>query len=499
MKLFFLIALVLLVTASLLLRMSYPDLQTDRPVIYWVTDPNPARVRQVEVFHRWLVKEGHVDEDGEPVVQLRLDTGNNDGTKKIIQSVSGVAGDLIDTNASQMRLMQAMEVIADVTDDARQLGFGTDQSFAAVEPVLTVDGRQYRYPANVATEMMWVNVDTLRRFGLEPPGSRWTWDEFEALGVAFKEAANPPGTPAYARRFLTNGLTTRQMMPTAGVSPYNETLTASALDDPQYVRTLQTKYRWVYELNILPTPDDQDAFSSAQGYGGAALQLFNSGQYAMVPGGRWYLIQLRRFENLGELRVIEPPHDGFPCTTLRSRAVALYAGSRYPELAKLFLAYLASEDYNRLIIEDADALPPNPRYTQSEAFLRPPEYPGEWQIHRAFVEAASAIGVGEPISPYILPTESERVRSRNEQLVMTHQMTAEDAAAATAQQVNALIAEEVARKPELQEPYEADLKRQKRINELKQLGQPIPRSLISNPFYVAYYQRQGRLLDDTAD
>ena len=486
-----------LVVASLGLRMSFPDLQAHRPVMYWVTDANPARELQVETFHRWLQKNGHVDEDGEPIVELRVDTGSSDTTKKVIQSVSGVAGDLMDTTGENMRLLQAMGVVTDLTDDAQAMGFGVDQTYPAIEPALTIDGRQYRYPANVAVNMFWVNVDTLRRFGLEPPPSRWTWDDFEALGIKFKEAANPPGTPAFARRFLAADIWSMLMIRSAGLSLYNETMTACALDDPRYVDTLATKRRWIYELNILPTPDDQDAFSSAQGYGGAALQLFNSGQYAMVGGGRWLLIQMRRFDNLGELKIVEPPYRELPTTIIASRAVVLYAGSRYPELAKLFLTYLASEDYNNLIIADGDALPPNPRYTQSEAFLRPPDYPKEWQLHGAFVDAAEDIAIGKAFSPYILPTETERTRLKFEDFVMTRQMTPEQAAAATAREINAAIAEEVARKPELQEPYAEDLKRQKRINELKELGQPIPRSLITNPFHVAYYQRQGRLVDDT--
>ena len=497
MKYLFAALLVLLVVASLGLRMSFPDLQAHRPVMYWVTDANPARELQVETFHKWLEKHGHVDEEGEPLVELRLDTGSSDTTKKVIQSVSGVAGDLMDTTGESMRLLQAMGVVADLTDDAEQMGFDVEQTYEAIRPALTLNGRQYRYPANVAVSMLWVNVDTLRRFGLEPPPSRWTWDDFEELGIKFKEAANPPGTPAFARRFLASDLWSMLMIRSAGISLYNETMTASGLDDPRYVDMLATKYRWIYELNILPTPDDRDAFSSAQGYGGASLQLFNSGQYAMVSGGRYMLIQLRRFENLGELKVVEPPYRELPTTIIASRAVVLYAGSKHPELAKLFLSYLASEDYNQLIIQDADALPPNPRYTQSEAFLKPPDYPNEWEIHAPFVNAANTIAIGKSLSPYILPTETERSRQKFEDFVMTRQMTPEEAAAATAREINATIAEEVSRKPELQDAYEADLKRQKRINELKDLGQPIPKSLITNPFHLSYYEQKGMLVDDT--
>ena len=45
-----------------------PDMRSDVPVIYWATDPNPARVQQVVDFHDWLVENGHTTPDGKPSV-----------------------------------------------------------------------------------------------------------------------------------------------------------------------------------------------------------------------------------------------------------------------------------------------------------------------------------------------------------------------------------------------------------------------------------------------
>ena len=49
-----------------------PDMASDVPVIYWSTDPNPARIKQVDQFHEWLVESGHTTMDGRPNVELRL-------------------------------------------------------------------------------------------------------------------------------------------------------------------------------------------------------------------------------------------------------------------------------------------------------------------------------------------------------------------------------------------------------------------------------------------
>ncbi len=498
MKVLFTSVFGVLVLVSLGLRWSFPDVQTERPVIYWVTDKNPAREQQVALFHEWLVENGHVNDAGEPAVELRLDVANMDLTKQTIQSVSGVAGDLMDTYGPSMRQLQAMGVLTDLTEDAEAMGFSPDQTYAAIEPSITVDGRQYRYPANVGNSMLWVNVDALRRHGLEPPPTRWTWEDFERLGVAFRDAANPPGTAPNERRFFALNLDSVRLLRTTGLSKFNETLTACTLDDPRYAETLRAKRRWVYDLNILPTPEDEAAFASQQSFMGSDAQRFGTGDYALLEGGRYLLILFRRYPHLGDLRVVEFPHAGFPCTMISSRAVALYAGSRHPELAKLFLQYLASAAYNEQIVADADALPPNPAYTRGEAFLRPPAYPKEWGTHGAFVETAETIAIGETFSPYVLPTVVKRRREFFEDQFMFGLMSADDAAAATADDLNARIADELDRKPELRDPFERDRAAQEQIDRLKAEGRPIPAELIKNPFHLAYYRRTGQLSESPA-
>ncbi|MEM9754075.1 MAG: ABC transporter substrate-binding protein [Planctomycetota bacterium] len=498
MKYLFVVLLLLLAVASLGVRFSQPDLQTDRPVIYWVTDKNPARELQVERFHAWLVSEGHVDENGEPAVQLRLDMGNSEDSKKIIQSISGVGGDLMDTGGPTMRFLQAMGVLVDLTDHAQENGYGLDQTYPALAPDLSIDGRQYRYPANVAARMVWVNPAVFEQLGLEPPPKRWTWDQFEELGIAFRDRANPPGTSPSDRRFLSDKFDSTVMAMTNGIVPLNETLTASALNDPRYVDVMETYKRWVYELNILPSPDDMAAVTAAQGYGGAGLQLFGRSQYGMFEGGRYHLIQIRRFPQLGQLRVVEPPHNELPVTTLQSRAVVLYAGSDRPDLGRLFLEFLASESYNSTIVEDADALPPNPKFTRTDAFERPPQFPNEWGTHEVFRDAAETIAVPGAYSPYVLPSVVNRERSDKFQAFISGRLTAEEAAQASADAIDERIASELQRKPELREAYERDRAMQEKIDALKAEGRPIPASWIKNPFHRYYYAQQGLLLDDSA-
>lgn len=534
---------VVLIAASLLIRASFPDMSTRVPVLYWVTDPAPARVEQVNRFHQWLIRTGRFSEDrleteadvqrffrevpealiddivvtqpglaglllGDepdlsllpvvvkiPACEMRLDTANRDDTKQKVQAVSGVAADVMDVfNGSSMRMFAAMGVLRDVTEDAERMGFGLDETYAALQPELIVDGRQYMYPCNVSSSYYTVNNDLFRRLGMEPPPSRWTFDEFERMGIEFCARANEGKT----RRdtFFLNKIDWTRMHRGLGVSRFNETLTASVLDCAGYAEAMSRGRRWMYEINIIPTPDDVDAFASARTYGGADPAMFGAGHFGMIEGGRYWLMQFREFENLGELGFAEPPHGGFPNTSIGTRGALVYKGTPYPELATLFLAYLASETYNSLIVEDSDALPPNPAYAQTEAYRYPPDHPNEWLLHGPAFEIAETIAIGDEYSPFVLPTVVENEINYHRDRFIAGQCSAEEAASHSASAINQEIAKRLQRDPSLMPEYEARMERQQKIDELKERGEPIPESWIDNPFLRAYYRHLGMTVSD---
>src|ERR1700712_2817554 len=62
MKTVFAVIAVLLCAAAAGTYISYPDVRSEVPVLYWVTDINPAREEQIAGFHRWLITTGHGEE-----------------------------------------------------------------------------------------------------------------------------------------------------------------------------------------------------------------------------------------------------------------------------------------------------------------------------------------------------------------------------------------------------------------------------------------------------
>lgn len=547
MKYLFLITAIVLVSASVATYMSLPSVNSAIPVFYWVTDANPARKEQINLFHRWLIRNDHVrkfevktlsearsvrskladtvwddivatqpetaplfDPEGldadalepklpmtvrAPGAELRTDSANRQQAKQIIQGVSLVAGDVLDMGGASLPLFYQIGMLEEQTEPAQRLGYGPDKTYSAIVPDLMVDDQQYLFPCNVAVALYWINKDTFHRYGIELPSTRWTIEEFERIGKAFVEAANPEDQRRSV--FFTPDVSIPDLYHSMGMDVFNETLTGTTLDEEnrpedfeKFIRAHELIYKWTYEDRILPTAADAQSFDTEAGYGGAKLQLFNRGNYGMVRIGRFALIQLRRFGSMN-LEVVEPPHAGFPVAAITTRAAAVYKASSNIEYANLFQAYRASEDYNMQIVHDGDALPPNPIYTKTEEFLRPPEYPNEWGIHGKFAKAAETIAVANATSPYVLPSRSARILGNAKEDYMNGRKTMRQATREAAEGIDNAIQRTLREAPKLREEYDKQVELQKKIDARRANGQKVPLSWIRNPFYRKYYQQMG--------
>ncbi|MFA6294057.1 MAG: ABC transporter substrate-binding protein, partial [Victivallales bacterium] len=244
MKYLFLSILAVLVLASMAMAWANRKTVSGKPVIYWVTDNNPARALQIKNFESWMKKNGYPD------VELRVDTANGDLSKKIIQSVSGVGGDVMDTYPAFGDLIYFNEIgmVEDVTYDSLKLGFDTSKTYPSLADDLTIDGRQYLFPCNVAAPLFFVNLGIFEKVGVKPPPMRWDIVEFERIGREFAEAANK----GLDRRqyFLAGGIELIPLARSLGADMFNETLTGSAVSRNGYSKALALNKKWIFEDHI---------------------------------------------------------------------------------------------------------------------------------------------------------------------------------------------------------------------------------------------------------
>ena len=489
MKRLFLICFLALAAAGTATRLTEPDMGSEVPVIYWATDANPARIEQVDKFHKWLVKNGHTTPDGRPRVELRLETVSAD-RKGVIQGVSGVAADIMDCF---IPWYQSIGILADVTEAAEKYNFGIDQTYEALEPLLSVDGRQYGFPCNVNVMGLWANVGTFEDLGMEPPPEHWDFATFEQIGREFVKRANKVGErqSVFFMNKIEHAYLIRALHRSYGASEFNETLTRSGLDHEGYALTLGKIYQWTYVDHIAASAAEESAFAAESGYSGAGLALFNRGNYGTYFIGRWCLIRFRQFAEPPRVSVSNIPYREFPNAVIGTRTAAVYAGSKYPEEAKLFLAYLASADYNQLVVTDADALPPNPAFTRTEDYLRPAGLHNEWGAHEVPADASGTIAIATSVSPFVPASTVDRYKLRALDEVMADLVTPEAAALDAARRVDAEIQLTLKDSPSLSSKYEELVAVQAKIDQYRAEEKPVPLDWIKNPFHRRYYLAMG--------
>jgi len=479
MKVIFAILFAVLVTVSVGTAFVRHHGDPDRPVLYWVTDNNPDRVEQVQRFQHWLSDHRY------PPFELRIDNNGADPTKEVIQGVSGVGGDILDLTGSQLPFYNDVGLLDDVTDTASKMSFDPSHTFPAAASQIQINGRQYLFPCNVWGGLYIVNKDAFRRWNIVPPKGGWTLQNFEDLGKQFTRAANPPGKAQ--KIFFANGITIEVLRRSAGLSMYNETLSRCILNDARNVRLLRLIHDWMYRDHLFPTSAESASVSTVGGFLNSEPALFSQGTFGMLDGGLHMLIELRKFQPPVDYGVVPLPNAGFPNMLVGTRAAGIYAGSKHKELAAYFLAFLASPEYSLDIVEDADALPPDPRFCETDQFLKPPLFPGEWELRQGFAQSVKTIGIPYVNSPFILETVASRIDQDAQEAFMAGLCSAEEAAQRTEDQINSEIQQTLRDRPELRDQYEKSCQIQVRIDELRRSGKSVPLQWIANPFYRRYY------------
>ena len=339
MKKTFIYITILMSIASLFTWLTQPELKSEKILLKWQTDANPVRLEQVKLFHEWLIKKGVVDKNGECPVEVKLGTANTQSV--IIQAVSGVGGDWFDADPM---VVQAMGVCIDINKNTED----KLNTYAGLESITSVDGVQYGYPCNVNCTALWVNRDTFKKLGLSPPADFSTPEQFESLGKEFVKRANKEkGKPRvyFCDSLMSGWLADRFQkvyLRSLGLDYFNETMTASHLNDSRYVKLLNRIEKWQNTDRLFPSSADMVSMNSESGVGGESASLFAQGRYGLINTGRWLLIQFRQYKNPINLSLINYPQYEYRNSSLAARCAVVYAGSKNQKYGRLFMQYLAS-------------------------------------------------------------------------------------------------------------------------------------------------------------
>jgi multiple sugar transport system substrate-binding protein len=412
-------------------------------VLRWATDPNPARDRQSAGFS-----------EANPGLQVVTETG--DPTKLLVQCATGVGPDVMDLSESLMSSMVQAGLLMDLTELAEEHGFDASKTFPAIRETLGVDGRQYRFPANVNVQALLYNRAVFDDHGVPYPQEGWTWDDFVAAGRAIAETPSKSGRKHIPVANWSPQDLFSDLLVSHGGRYFSEDGLTCQLDSPEAIAAFQQYHDLMFKHRVLPTPEQSVAMSSQGGWGSGGINWFASGDAGMIMIGRWFTVQAANFPELrGNLAAVRLPRmPGQPSRGFtRARGVGVNAMTRHPEAAVKFLTYLTSPEYGRSIVEDGDSMPPNPEMARDGAALANPGVP-DAAFHQVFVDAIRD-AVPPDTSPFVDPAQVQRWILESLGRVENRVVTPEEAARQLASEINRAIARNIEREPLLRERAEA--------------------------------------------
>ncbi|MGY8823636.1 MAG: ABC transporter substrate-binding protein [Candidatus Latescibacterota bacterium] len=418
----------------------------NRTTITWSTDPNPARTKQVGIFEA-----NNFDLEG--LVEKR------DATKIIVRCATGTGPDIVDIyDVFELATFAEAGILMDLTPFADSLGFGVDNTYSSLREGLSYEGKHYRFPCNVHANVMVYNKKILADHGAPLPQPDWTWDDFIESALAVRNNPSKSGEQHIPLANWNSEWIYRDLLIGHGGDFFTEDGLHSRLGEEEALKAMETFRDMAITHDIMPTSAEALTLSSQGGWGSGGISWFFNQQAAYIHIGRWAIVQIPVYlernpdivENIAAARL--PRVAGQPSRgVVGSRAAGINAKSKNPQAAKRFLQYLAGRDYSTLIVEDGDALPPNPNMARTGADLVNDIVPDP-AFHQPFIDAVEE-GVTLKMSPFI---EAQIVKRWTLEAVQEVENGADPRLAIkrVAKEIDAQIRQNLRRRPALQAKYE---------------------------------------------
>jgi len=393
--------------------------------LVWASSKNPYRYGQIDYFNAT-----------HPGLRLRLDGGNADFQRIIVQTCSGVGPDVFDVlKGSYLQAYVEAGVAWDLTAAAAADGIAADRdAWPAVHNEITYEGRQYGYPAGVGCFLILYNKNVFDRRGVPYPTDGMTWEEF------LQRLTRVSGVlPDGSRIWGTNAVDYAGTAPAAFFwkavfySRHGEFFspdgTRPTIDTPDLRVALQLHQDAIVRYRVLPRTVDVGAGTGQGGWGNPATTQFAEGHYATIVSGKFALASLRGFVEMQKrdlarweadparqrteprpevlrLGVARLPHASgrpFACVAL-SQTVVINPASPHRAQALAFLRFLASDAYAQRV--ESYGIPGNPRLARTDYPVTDPEL-AEHEITRCEVESLRD-GYQTRKSPFLLDFDVDR-------------------------------------------------------------------------------------------
>lgn len=391
-----------------------------------------------------------------PRYEVKIDVGNTEAEKVIVQSLAGVGPDLFNAYSASMAAAFVNAGIAwDITDEMKAAGIDVaGETWPATHSFTIRDGRVYGFPYAAHTDALFYNKAIFDSLGIPYPASPLTRDAF--LDLARKlTVRDANGRVKHYGFIFRRDIHWLDMVRQWGGRVYSRDGTRCELDSPGNVAAVQFLCDLVWKYRVSPSPAEETSMATTGGWGSGLVTLFGGGHAAMTLGGRYFLVMYRQKAQYPNLRLgiadyqfgPNPGHAGYAGCVMINRSSPLR------EHALAYLKYMAGAPYNELVNSQADGMAPVRRFAATEAFLHNPAHPEEDQndIWRQVLETS----VPEEVSPFVNGGLAGRIISEQLDMAFANQKTAAEALQSAAAQINAAIEKNVARNKTLKARYDS--------------------------------------------
>jgi multiple sugar transport system substrate-binding protein len=282
--------------------------------------------------------------------------------------------------------------------------------------IFAYDDQQYAVPDRSGAMVLYYNKKMFDEAGVDYPTGDWTWDDLLAASqkLTIREGdevkqwgfATISWWPYWMSFMYQNG---GQVLDASG---------KPVINSPENVEAMQWYNDLAWKHKVSPTPRDFANY----GEGVGPDQLFAQGKLAMEITGFWNIAAANSVEGLDW--DISPLWQGKqPATSAFFNGLAISRTSEHPDEAWKVIEFMASEEGQGPIIDNAEDAPANVQVQQSDAFLSP-----KWATREvnmgAFAESSDAVFV-PPLTPQW--NEMLKVCTDNIDLMMNNKVTPQQA------------------------------------------------------------------------
>lgn len=436
MKYVFAIGLAVMIVLSFVAWRIKPDTDSrGRTTLVWATDDNPARRGQVGLFEKL-----------HPDIRLTTDPGNFFIEKMIVQSLAGLGPDLFDaTGVYVLERLVASGMAMDLTGLAREHGFDETKTWPGAVGNITLFGRQYAFPGNVYSNVIFYNKNVFDRYGEPYPPREMTWQEFVEVGRRLtKRTAEGRGYACFGAM----NLYWYELILQAGGRIYSPDGMRCVLDSPEAIEGVEFYRDLMFKDHLMPTPQEQSSISGQGDLGLDVLEWFARGKVAMIRMSKLGLLKLERYPELkGKIGFCHLPFYRKKVSLISSRLIGINRKSRHLPEAIAFMKFLTSPEYNGEVSRFKDGLAPVPQ------FVRAGTGSADRRREDIFVESLER-SMAPEVSPLVSPMAALDLIIEQLDLVTNNLKTPEQGCREMARAVNRAIYRNLCRYEPYRQRYE---------------------------------------------